>query len=106
MATAATRRFDWVAIMKLISFKHREDYGHEWYVQVLHNKRWALLQASVSCNEYPSWAFVQVKSGMGTLLSIMVCVYKLGFDIGVCEHTWNFEYLNDLYVEDLNDEKT
>jgi len=92
--------------MKLISFKHREDYGHEWYVQVLHNKRWALLQASVSWNEYPSWAFVQVKSGMGTLLSIMVCVYKLGFDIGVCEHTWNFEYLNDLYVEDLNDENT
>lgn len=82
--------------MKLISFKHREDYGHEWYVQVLHNKRWALLQASVSWNEYPSWAFVQVKSGMGTLLSIMVCVYKLGFDIGVCEHTWNFEYFNEV----------
>ena len=85
--------------MNLISLKHREDYGHEWYVQVLHNKRWALLQASVSWNEYPSWAFVQVKSGMGTLLSIMVCVYKLGFDIGVCEHTWNFEYLKDLDVE-------
>ena len=84
--------------MKLISFKYREDYGHEWYVQILHNKRWALLQASVSWNEYPSWAFVQVKSGMGTLLSIMVCVYKLGFDIGVREHTWNFEYLNDLDV--------
>jgi len=85
--------------VNLISLKHREDYGHEWYVQVLHNKRWALLQASVSWNEYPSWAFVQVKSGMGTLLSIMVCVYKLGFDIGVCEHTWNFEYLKDLDVE-------
>ena len=88
--------------MKLISFKRREDYGTELYVQVLHTKRWALLQASVSWNEYPSWAFVQVKSGMGTLLSIMVCVYKLGFDIGVCEHTWNFEYLKDLDVEDEN----
>jgi len=86
--------------MKLISFKRREDYGTELYVQVLHNKQWALLQASVSWNEYPSWAFVQVKSGMGTLLSIMVCVYKLGFDIGVCERTWNFEYLNELDVEE------
>ncbi len=86
--------------MKLISFKHREDYGHELYVQFLHTKRWALLQASVSWNEYPSWAFVQVKSGMGTLLSIMVCVYKLGFDIGVCEHTWNFEYLREVDVEE------
>jgi hypothetical protein len=91
--------------MKLISFKRREDYGTELYVQVLHTKRWALLQASVSWNEYPSWAFVQVKSGMGTLLSIMVCVYKLGFDIGFCEHTWNFEYLEDLDVDE-GDETT
>ena len=85
--------------MKLISFKYREDYGHEWYVQVFHNKRWALLQASVSYNDYASWPYIQITSGMGTLLSIMVCVYKLGFDVGVCEHTWNFEYLEDLDVE-------
>jgi len=87
--------------VNLISLKHREDYGHEWYVQILHTKRWALLQASVSWNEYPSWAFVQVKSGMGTLLSVMVCVYKLGFDIGVCEHTWNFEYLREIDEDGL-----
>jgi hypothetical protein len=91
--------------MKIVSFKHKRDYGHEWYVQVLHNKRWALLQASVSWNDFPSWPFAQVKSGMGTLLSIMVCVYKLGFDIGFCEHTWNFEYLKDLdedFAKDLD----
>jgi hypothetical protein len=82
--------------MKLISFKHREDYGHEWYVQVLHNKRWALLQTSVSWNDYAGWPYLQIKSGTGTLLSIMLWVYKFGFDIGVCEHTWNFEYLNEL----------
>ena len=81
--------------MKLISFKHREDYGHEWYVQVLHNKRWALLQTSVSWNDYAGWPYIQIKSGTGTLLSIMFWVYKFGFDIGVCEHTWNFEYLED-----------
>ena len=86
--------------MRLISFKHREDYGHEWYVQVLHNRYWALLQASVSWNDFPSWPYLQIKSGTGTLLSIMVCVYKLGFDIGICEHTWNFEYLNELDVEE------
>jgi len=85
--------------MKLISFKHREDYGHEWYVQVLHNKRWALLQTSVSWNDYAGWPYIQIKSGTGTLLSIMFWVYKFGFDIGVCEHTWNFEYLNELNGE-------
>jgi hypothetical protein len=86
--------------MKLISFKRREDYGTELYVQVLHTKRWALLQTSVSWNDYAAWPYMQIKSGMGTLLSIMVCVYKLGFDVGVCEHTWNFEYLEDLDVEE------
>jgi hypothetical protein len=86
--------------VKLISFKHREDYGHEYYVQIFHNKYWALLQASVSWNEFASWPFIQVKSGGGTLLSTIFCVYKLGFDIGVCEHSWNFEYLEDLDVEE------
>ena len=89
--------------MKLISFKHREDYGHEWYVQILHNKRWALLQASVSWNDYAGWPYIQIKSGTGTLLSIMFWVYRFGFDIGVCEHTWNFEYLNDLDEEEDTD---
>ena len=86
--------------MKLISFKHRCDYGDEYYVQVLHNKRWALLQASVSWNEFAGFPFIQIKSGSGTLLSIMFWVYKFGFDIGFCEHTWNFEYLKDLDVEE------
>jgi hypothetical protein len=90
--------------MKLISLKYREDYGHEYYVQVLHNKYWALLQASVSWNEFAGWPYIQVRTGMGSLLSIMVCVYKLGFDVGFCEHTWNFEYLNELDGEE--DEET
>jgi hypothetical protein len=86
--------------MKLISFNHREDYGHEYYVQILHTKRWALLQASVSWNDYAGWPYIQIKSGTGTLLSIMFWVYRFGFDIGICEHTWNFEYLKDLDVEE------
>ena len=86
--------------MRLISFKHRRDYGDEWYVQILHNKYWALLQASVSYNDYPSWPYIQLKSGMGTLLSLMVCVYKLGFDVDVFSNTWNFEYLNELDGEE------
>ena len=89
--------------MKIISFKRREDYGTELYVQVLHNKHWALLQASVSWNDYPTFPFLQVKSGMGTLLSIVVSVYKLGFDVDVFSRTWNFEYLKDLDVEEENE---
>jgi len=82
--------------MKLISFKHRVDYGNEWYVQILHSKYWALLQASVSWNEYAAWPYLQIKSGNGSLLNLMFWAYKFGFDIGVCERTWNFEYLKEV----------
>ena len=85
--------------MKLISFRHREDFGHEWYVQVLHNKRWALLQASVSWNDFPGWPYIQIKSGTGTLLSIMFWAYKFGFDIGVIERTWNWERMEEEDVQ-------
>ena len=85
--------------MKLISFKCREDYGTELYVQVLHTRRWALLQVSVSWNNYASWPYIQVRTGMGSLLSLLVCVYKFGFDVGFMERTWNFEYLKDLDEE-------
>jgi hypothetical protein len=82
--------------MKLISFKRREDYGTELYVQVLHTKRWALLQASVSWNEYAAWPYLQIKSGNGSLLNLMFWAYKFGIDAGICEHTWNFEYLKNI----------
>jgi len=81
--------------MKLISFKHREDYGHDWYVQILHNKSWALLQASVSWNSFSSFPYIQIKSGTGSLLSIVFWTYKFGFDIGFIERTWNWDYLED-----------
>ena len=91
--------------MNLINFKHREDFGHELYVQVLNVKGWSLLQASVSWNDYPSFPFLQVRFGMGSLVNIMFCIYKLGFDIGICEHTWNFEYLEDLDVGEEEETK-
>ena len=85
--------------MKLISFNHREDYGHDWYIQVLHTKRWALFQASVSWNDYASWPYIQIKSGNGSLLNLMFWAHRFGIDVGVCEYTWNFEYIEDLDVE-------
>ena len=90
--------------MKLISFKHREDYGHDWYVQFLHTKRWALLQASVSWNDYASWPYIQIKSGNGSLLNLMFWAHRFGIDAGFIERTWNFEYLNDLDVEEEDED--
>ena len=54
--------------MSLIKFKHREDFGHEYYVQILNIKRRSLLQVSVSWNDEPSWPYFQITSGTGTVL--------------------------------------
>jgi len=85
--------------MKLITFEHRYDYGHDWYIQILHNKRWALFQGSVSWNDYASWPYLQIKFGCGSTLSIMFWAYRFGFDIGIIERTWNWGAI-DQYIED------
>ena len=85
-----------IKFFQLAKWSHREDFGHEWYVQILNIGKWSLLQASVSWNDYPSWPYIQIKSGTGSTLSILFWVYKFGFDIGFIERTWNWERLEKL----------
>lgn len=85
--------------MTLFEFKHRYDFGHDWYVQVLNVKNWSLLQASVSWNDYPSWPYIQIKSGSGSTLSILFWAYKFGFDIGIIERTWRWDYRDEQETE-------
>ena len=86
--------------MKLITFKHRYDYGHDWYVQILHTKRYALFQASVSWNDYASWPYLQIKCGCGGVISLIFWIYKFGIDFGFLEHTWNWDYMEDINFEE------
>jgi len=79
--------------MSLIKFKHRYDFGTEWYVQILNIKRWSLFQFSVSWNDYPSWPFIQIQSGGNGLLSILFWAYKFGFDLDLLGRTWNWDYM-------------
>ena len=85
--------------MKLIQFKYREDFGHEWYVQILNIRpkkyQWSLLQFSVSWNDFSSWPYLQITSGSSGLLSILLWAYKFGFDIDILSRTWNWDYLKD-----------
>jgi hypothetical protein len=79
--------------MKLINFKHREDFGHDWYVQVLTIKNWSVLQVSVGWNDYPLWPYIQIKSGSGSTFSLLFWAYKFGLDVDVLSRTWNWDYL-------------
>ena len=77
--------------MNIIKLSHREDFGHDWYVQVLFTKRWALFQGSISWNDYASWPYLQISSGNSSTLSIIFWVYKFGLDVGIMERTWNWD---------------
>jgi hypothetical protein len=87
--------------MNLIQLKHRYDFGHEYYVQILNIKRRSLLQVSVSWNDSASWPYIQITSGSGTLLGILFWAYKFGFDVDIISRTWNWDYLKD--VKDLEE---
>lgn len=82
--------------MKLLNFKYREDFGHEWYVQILNINNWSLLQVSVSWNDYPSWPYIQIKSGSGSTLSLLFWAYKFGMDVDVLSRTWRWDYLEEI----------
>ena len=74
--------------MKLIKLSHQEDWGHDWYLQVLFTKRWTLFQGCVSWCEYPSWPLLQIQFGMGGLMTVLFQAYKLGISVGFFERTW------------------
>ena len=83
----------------LIQFKHREDFGHEYYVQILNIKHKSLLQVSVSWNDEPSWPYIQITSGSGTALGILFWGYKFGFDVDFLSRTWNWDYMREEDVQ-------
>jgi len=84
----------------LIKYNHREDFGHDWYVQILNIKRRSLLQVSVSWNDYASWPYIQITSGSGTLLGVLFWVYKFGADFDLLSRTWSWDHLEQLDEEE------
>lgn len=95
--------------MKLIQFKHRYDFGHEVYVQILNIRpkkyQWSLLQFSVSWNDFPSSPYIQITSGSNGLFSVLFWAYKFGFDIDILSRTWNWDYLKDSSETGTEDEE-
>ena len=89
-------------IFQLIKLRHQYDFGHYWYVQILNIKEWSLLQASVGWNDFTSWPYLSIRSGIGSTISIVFWAYKFGFDIGLIERTWNWDRMDNL--TEFNDE--
>lgn len=86
--------------MDLIKFKYREDFGSEWYVQILNTgkhvpkpfKNWSLIQASVSWNDFPGMPYLQITFGSNGFFSILFWAYKFGLDIDILSRTWRWDH--------------
>jgi hypothetical protein len=87
-------------VKKLIKFNHREDFGHEWYVQILNIKRWSLLQFSVSWNDYPGFPYLQITMGSNGFFGLLFWAYKFGLGIDILCRTWKWDYLDKLNEEE------
>jgi len=85
--------------MKLINLKHREDFGHDYNVQILNVKNWSLLQVSVSWNDSPSLPYLQVTSGSNGLLGVLFWAYKFGLDIDILSRTWRWDFAKEVDEE-------
>jgi len=85
--------------MKLINLKHREDFGHDYNVQILNVKNWSLLQVSVSWNDYPSLPYLQVTSGSNGLLGVLFWAHKFGLDIDILSRTWRWDFAKEVDEE-------
>ena len=82
--------------MKMIKFNYREDFGHEWYIQILNFKRWSLLQLSVSWNDYPGMPYLQITFGSNGFFGVLLWVYKFGLDVDIFSRTWKWDHLEEV----------
>jgi hypothetical protein len=97
--------------MNLINFKYREDFGSEWYVQVLNTgkhvpkfmKNYSLFQGSVSWNDFPGWPYVQITFGSNGLFGVLLWVYKFGLDIDILSRTWRWDHTKELDEKEVKD---
>lgn len=84
----------------MIKFNYREDFGHEWYIQILRFKKWSFFQGSVSWNDYPGMPYLQITFGSNGFFSILFWAYKFGLDVDILSRTWHWDWLDKANEED------
>ena len=89
---------------KIFEFFTVEDFGVDYYFTFLSTKKYTFLQVCFSITDFPSNPYIQVKSGMGCLLNVLMWAWRLGLDISIFDRSWNWvkgsPYHHDLEEED------
>ena len=87
--------------MKLINFGTREDYGREYYLQLLSTKRYSLLQVEFDIGEYSRWTelpYLNITMGHGRLFSVLFTVSKFGFSVDFFGRNWRDSTFYDIEI--------
>jgi len=85
--------------MTPIQFKHWEDFGHEWFIQVLNTskhyprpfKLMSVLQVSIGWCDFPSNPYLRLELGQSRLFGLVFFIYKFSFNIDILSQTWHTE---------------
>jgi hypothetical protein len=51
-------------------------------------------------NDFPSWPYFQLRSGIGDVLSIVFWAGKLGIDITLLGRTWSWDFMKEIDEEE------
>ncbi len=75
--------------MKVFNFKHREDFGHDFYFTFFKVGRWALLQLCVYTAEYGRrFPYLNITMGAGRLFEVCFSFWKVGFNFEFICKSW------------------
>jgi len=75
--------------MKLIKFKHRWDYGHDFYVTLLKFEKWCVFHGCFYTAVYGrTFPYLNIVMGSGRLLEIDFSFYKFGFNLSFLTMWW------------------
>ena len=81
--------------MKIASYKLVNEVGFEFLLDLFTFKRYKAFSMNMTWDEYHGPFYLQVSSGIGSLLSVMVCIGKFGIDISLCRR--NYANSSDKY---------
>jgi hypothetical protein len=90
--------------MKLIDYYATEDYGKEYYLNILQIKRLCLLQFNIDLNEYAGSSGLLVNIGHSSLFGFDLQIWKFSVTVDVL--SWFCRslntYRNEYYTENAD----
>ena len=90
--------------MKLIDYLFVEDFGKEYYLNILQTKRLCLLQFNIDLNEYAGSSGLLVNVGHSSLFGFDLHIWRYSVSVDVL--SWYYRnlntYRNEYYTENAD----